>query len=97
MPTQDTIRMLERGAEATDAAEWRRQQARVAWVRETAAKWHDAMRERDDRCTAAVKHLDETDFQRLFDAEQAKVDAVYGPIRAVIEEDRWPRHLYWSL
>jgi hypothetical protein len=70
--------------------------AREAWVRRTAAAWREAQREMDERCGVAVARLSEEEFERLFDAEQAKVDAIRAEIDDVIEHDRWPKHLYWS-
>lgn len=29
--------------------------------------------------------------------EQTIADAIFAEIRAVVEHDRWPRHLHWSL
>ena len=38
----------------------------------------------------------EEEFNRLCDAEEAKVAAIKAQIDAVIEHDRWPPHLHWS-
>jgi hypothetical protein len=96
----DTIRILlmsgAKGAEPLDPAQWKRTAARVAWVRETTATLREAQREMDDRCTKAVDRLDPQAFDRLFEAEQAKVDAILTQLRAVIDEDRWPRELYFG-
>lgn len=100
MSTHDTIRILlmssARGAEPLDPAEWKRTAARVAWVRETTAALREAQREMDNRCTEAVGRLEEVAFNRLFEAEQAKVDAIRARLQAVIDHDRWPRHLHFS-
>jgi len=72
-----------------------RKDARAAWARETAAKWREAHREMDERCTEAVTRLDEDAFNRLFEAEQAKVDAIRAPLQAVIDHDKWPRELHF--
>jgi hypothetical protein len=33
-------------------------------------------------------------FERLCDAEMAKVDAMMAMLRAAVDEDRWPREYY---
>ena len=66
---------------------------RVAWVHETVAAWGEAQREMDDRCTQAAARLSEEEFDRLFDQEQAKGDAIRAPLQAAADEDRWPREL----
>jgi len=73
-----------------------RKDARAAWARETAAKWREAQQEMDERCTEAVGRLDEEAFERLCDAEQAKVNAIRAPLQAVVDKDQWPRELYWG-
>ena len=45
----------------------------------------------DDRLGEAVERLSEADFERLCDAEMAKVDAMMAELRAAVDEDRWPR------
>jgi hypothetical protein len=35
-------------------------------------------------------------FERLCDAEFARVDAMMAEIRAAIDEDKWPRELYFG-
>jgi hypothetical protein len=100
MSMEDDIRMLLMTGGSNRAllepAEWRRVKARVAWVRETAAKWHEAMRAMHEKCCEAVGRLSEAAFERLCDEEQAKVDALRAPLDAVIERDEWPRALYWG-
>jgi dissimilatory sulfite reductase (desulfoviridin) alpha/beta subunit len=100
MGAEDSIRMLllsgGKHRELLGPAEWKRVKARVAWVRETVAKWAEAMRRRDDRCGAAVDRLSEEAFERLCDEEEAKVEAIHAQLRAVIERDEWPRELYWG-
>ena len=96
MTAESTIRMLASGVRTEDAAEWRRKAARCAWVKETMSALRQAQRQMDERCTAAVDRLTEEEFERLFDEEQAKVDAIRAPIDAVIERDEWPRHLYFG-
>jgi hypothetical protein len=101
MSASDTIQnLLSVKAERTIehvADELTRQAARVAWVRETTGALREAWRQRDDRCTLACETLDEEAFERLFEAEEAKVEAIHSQLRAVADYDRWPRHLYWSL
>jgi hypothetical protein len=58
--------------------------------------WREAQRQIDERCSAAVEHLDSEAFHRLFEAEQAKVDAIRAEIDAVLKHDKWPRELYWG-
>jgi hypothetical protein len=96
MSAVDTIRMLGEGLVIADAEEWRRIQARIAWVREATAALRDAHRRMTDRCCAAVDRVSEQDFNRLFEAEQAKVDAIRAPLQAVIDRDEWPAHLYFG-
>ena len=91
-----TIAMLLHGAEAADAAEWQRMEARCAWVKERTAAWRAAMHAMDERCSEAVERMDEDEFERLFDAEQAKVDAIRAELQAVIDKDQWPRGLYFG-
>jgi cobalamin biosynthesis protein CobT len=79
------------------AEEWRRVAARVAWTREMVARLRAAQRAMDDRCCEAVERLSEQDFERLCDAEQAKVDAIAALLKAAADRDEWPRELYWSL
>jgi hypothetical protein len=100
MSSQDAIRiLLGRGAKALaelEPDEWKRVAARTAWVRETTAALREAQREMDERCTEAVERLDEDDFERLLEAEQAKVDAIMAQLRAAADKDLWPRELYWG-
>jgi heme oxygenase len=69
-------------------------EARMAWTRETAAALREAQREMNDRLDAVVMRVSEEEFNRLFDEEQAKVDAFLKPMRAAAEQDKWPRHLH---
>ena len=68
--------------------------ARAAWVRKTAAALRKAQRQMDDRCTEAVDRLSEEAFERLFEAEQAKVEAIRAQLETAAERDLWPRELY---
>jgi len=96
MTRKRTIKALAAGLDATGPAEWQRKAARIAWVKETAAAWRKAMREMDDRCSEAAERLSEDAFERLCDAEQAKVDAIHALLTAVVDKDMWPRELYWG-
>ena len=69
---------------------------RVAWVKATAAAWREAQRAMDERCGDAVERVSEAEFHRLFEEEQAKVDAYRVPLMDVAERDVWPRELYFG-
>ena len=71
--------------------------ARVAWVKERTAAWLAAQEAMNERCDAAVEKLSEEEFEQLADAEQAKVDAIRAELAAVIDHDKWPKGLYWTL
>ena len=43
-----------------------------------------------------LERLDEEEFERLFDEEEAKVEAIRAQLDAVIERDEWPRELYFG-
>jgi hypothetical protein len=73
-----------------------RRAARIAWVKETVAKLREAQRAMDDRCDEAVGRIDEEDFERLCDAEEAKVDAFRKPTKDAAERDLWPKALYFG-
>jgi hypothetical protein len=60
------------------------------------AAWREAERQMDERCMAAVAHLSEKEFDRLFEEEEAEVEAIRAQIVAVVERDVWPAHLYWT-
>lgn len=89
------ILLRNRGA-PLDRAEWRQVAARVGWVMDMTDQWRAAMRERDERCTEAVGRLAEEEFERFYEAEQAKVDAIQAQIHAVIERDLSPPELYFG-
>ena len=100
MSFDQVIRMLRlRGGGPGDVlgpAEWRRVKARCAWVSETVAAWREAHREVDEVLGKAVDRMSEAEFERLCDAEFAKVDAMMAELRAAVDHDRWPRHLHWG-
>ena len=70
--------------------------ARREWAERTTEAWHQAMRQMTDRCTEAVERLSEEEFDKLYEAEQAKVDALWAQLRAVVDKDMWPRELYFG-
>ena len=88
----DTIRTLLAAASETAA----RREARAAWVKATAARWRAAQRQMDERLTAIVEQVSEEEFERLFDEEEAKVEAFRKPLKDAAERDLWPRELYFS-
>ena len=92
MSFERTIRAL--FADASKTAEC--QAARIAWARRTSAAWLKAHHEMDDRLGEAVEQLSEEEFERMCDAEEAKVDAMMAQLRAAIDEDKWPPELYFS-
>ena len=100
MSAKNTVRILlgrgRKGLEPLDPREWQRVAARTAWVENAMAALRRAQRQMDDRCDAAVGRLSEEEFERLCDAEQAKVDAFLAPLRAAADHDRWPKELYWG-
>lgn len=95
----NTLRALLAEVETTDP----RKAARLAWLRETAAAWREANRK---VCAAWDRVLDglpddlgdeELEALNLPDPpEQREVDALHAQLKAVIDHDRWPRHLYWG-
>lgn len=82
--------------------QWKRVAARVAWVKETMAKWRDAQERCDaawDRLIAPYAHLDDEALEALDlpePPEEAEVNAIYAQLRAVIDRDEWPRDLYFG-
>jgi hypothetical protein len=93
MTPEQTIRALL----ATASEPARRMARRQAWVMKTHATWCRAMREMDDKCMEAVDRLTEEEFDCLFDQEEAKVDALRTLLDDVIERDKWPREMHWTL
>ena len=55
-----------------------------------------ARRAMDGRLTAIAGEVSRQEFDRLFDEEQAKVDAIRVEIEDVAKNGRWPGHLYWG-
>ncbi|MEO5774345.1 MAG: hypothetical protein ABIQ32_09550 [Sphingomicrobium sp.] len=103
MTPQETIQALlnpqrQPGEAAAQYAEdLARKLARVTWIKEMEVKFRDTQRECDERCMEAVDRLSEDDFNALFEAEEAKVNAIRDALVAVAEHDKWPRHLHWPL
>jgi hypothetical protein len=62
----------------------------MAWARRAAKAWRDAHRAMDDFLAEAVR-LSEEEFDRLCDAEFAKVDAMMAEMQPAIDEDISPR------
>jgi hypothetical protein len=73
-----------------------RREARAAWARQTSAAWLKATLEMDEFLTAAVERMGKAEFERLCDAEFARVDAMMDELRAAVDEDKWPRELYFG-
>ncbi|MFL6830297.1 MAG: hypothetical protein ACJ8D5_06720 [Sphingomicrobium sp.] len=92
MSIEKTVKTLLAGA----AAPVQCAQARAEWVRRTGDAWLEAHRALDDRLGKAVEHLSEEEFERLCDAEFARVDAMMAQLRAAVDQDKWPRELYWG-
>ena len=92
MSFRKTIRDLL--AAVSEMAERRDQ--RAAWVRKTGKACLEAMREMDDRLGEAVDRVSRQEFDRLYDEEQAKVDAIRLALKDAAERDIWPRGLYFS-
>jgi hypothetical protein len=99
-PTDITVQMLllhgMTDQKPLSRERWNRITARVAWFRETSDAWLKAQHEMDDRCTAAVDRVSAEEFNRLFEAEEAKVAAIRAVIDAAIEHDKWPKALYFG-
>jgi hypothetical protein len=98
MNSEITIQMLLRQAhrEPLSPEQWKWAKARCAWALGLVEKWYQAMCHRDEVCTAAVERLSEEEFNRLFDREEAKVEALRAEIDAVIERDEWPLEMYFG-
>ena len=92
MSARKTIRTLLAGAAAP--AECR--EARAAWVKRTGDAWLAAHRELDDCLGEMADQLSEEELERLCEAEFARIDAIIAQLRAAVDEDRWPRELYFG-
>ena len=79
-------------ADALKQAECRA--ARADWAKRTGDEWLEAQRAMDERLSDAVGRLSEEEFNRMFEAESAKVDPMMALLRAAVDEDVWPRELY---
>jgi hypothetical protein len=72
----------------------RLKQARAAWAVEIGNRLLAAQFAMDERLCAAVDQLSEEEFERLFEKEQAKIDAIRKPLNLAADKDLWPRELY---
>ena len=73
--------------------------ARYRWLHRTAAAWQDASR----RCDAAWTELVRDIPDELIDEvevppppEEAEVNALWAQLNDVIQEDLWPKELYFG-
>jgi len=76
-----------------------RKAARHRWVRRSADAWHDARRRCDDAWCELVRDIpeeliDEVEIEPP--PEEAEVAALWAQLNDVIQNDRWPRHLYFG-
>jgi dissimilatory sulfite reductase (desulfoviridin) alpha/beta subunit len=90
MPRNDKVKALLASASSVPECV----EARVAWIKETTDAWGKAQKAMDDRLTEAVMRVSEEEFDRMFDEEQAKVDALREPMMRAYKEDAWPRALH---
>jgi hypothetical protein len=74
-----------------------RKAARYSWLRRSADAWQDATRRCDDAWCALVRDIPEELIDEVEPPrEQAEVDALWAQLNDVIQDDRWPRHLYFG-
>jgi hypothetical protein len=90
------------GAAAEEEQAAARIAARCAWASQAIDKFFDAQHrvgEAWERIFAALPDdLDDEAVEQLpHPPERAEADALWAEIEAVIDHDRWPRHLYWTL
>lgn len=80
---------------------WRRRIARLDWCKAQSDKLHAAQEAADaawDRLLAPYDGMDMDDIPNIPDPpEQAEVDQIWAEMQQVIDHDRWPRHLHWTL
>jgi hypothetical protein len=100
-PFQSLLAAAARGA-AEDERAAARIAARIAWVKEIMAKLRAAQQRADEAWLRAVGALPEDHSDEELEAipeppEQAELDAIRAQVDAVVEQDRWPKELYWSL
>jgi hypothetical protein len=103
LSAEHTIRMLQAGYRTRDREEWTRKQARVAWIKEIMAALRAAQERvdaaRDRMLGALADDIDDEELEELNlpdPPEQAELDAIHAQIDAVLEQDKWPRHLYFG-
>lgn len=94
-PTIRNLLALADKPEPQDPGAPARKAARIRWALERVAAWSRAQRAMDERCGEAAGQIGEDAFDKLFEAEQAKVDTVRVEIDAAAE-DKWPKELYFS-
>lgn len=95
----DPLRLLLAAAPPAAA----RAAARHAWAVETLAAWREAHRKVDAAWARVLADLpddlDEEELEALDlpdPPEQADLDRLHAAIMAVVNEDKWPRELYWG-
>jgi urease accessory protein UreF len=86
---------------AEDGRSAARTAARVAWVKATMAKLRTAQQRAGDAWMRAIRPLPEDHTDEELEGipeppEQAELDVLHAMIREVIDQDRWPAHLYWG-
>lgn len=105
MPANQTLQSLLAAARNVAADEEQaaaRLAARRAWARQAIAAYKAAQERVEEAWTrifdALPDDIDDEAVDHLPDPpEQAEADALWAEIAAVIDHDRWPRHLHWSL
>lgn len=84
-----------------EAKEHARKLARSDWGLRRVAALKRAQTKADAawmRLVAPYEGWDDADLPELGPPpEQAAVDAIHAELNAALEEDRWPRHLHWSV
>jgi hypothetical protein len=77
-----------------------RKAARYYWLHRTAAAWEDATRRCDAMWMELVRGIpDDVDVDEVDippPAEEAEVDALWAQLDDVIQNDRWPKELYFG-
>lgn len=76
--------------------------ARQAWARDRMEAFRRATKAVDDAWMAKLAPYDDLDEDEELPEldpppEQAVLEAILAEIHAVTEEDRWPRHLHWTV
>lgn len=105
MTPEDVIRNLLNGSAQPPGHDDRaaeRRALRLVWAEATLAQWlaaHKRVQAAWDRIFDSLpEDLDEEELEAIPQPpEQAELDALHAQIRAAVDQDKWPRHLYWSL